>query len=110
MVHNLPYFACGKVVQGFGRGSKTLGTPTANLQQDVVDQLPPDFKTGIYFGWAKVDDGPVYPQVTSVGWNPYFKNQTKSMVRAFFYSLLLLRENVSNFKFIDPSIIFWSFV
>lgn len=26
----LPYFAQGKVVKGFGRGSKALGTPTGN--------------------------------------------------------------------------------
>ncbi|CAG7819875.1 unnamed protein product [Allacma fusca] len=79
MSTTLPHFASGEVVKGFGRGSKTLGTPTANLEQCVVDKLPADFKTGIYFGWAQVNDGPVYEQVTSIGWNPYFRNQTKSM-------------------------------
>jgi len=46
-----------------------------------VDNLPNDIGTGIYCGWAKVDDGAVYKMVMSVGWNPYFKNEKKSMVR-----------------------------
>jgi len=75
----LPHYACGIVVKGFGRGSKTLGTPTANLEDAVVEKLPANFPTGIYYGWAQVDQGPVYESVTSIGWNPYFKNQKKSM-------------------------------
>jgi len=80
MKNSLPYFASGKVVKGFGRGSKSLGTPTANFNQSIVDQLPKDLPTGIYFGWAQVNSHVVYPMVTSVGWNPYFGNKTKSMV------------------------------
>jgi len=28
---------------------------TANLPQESLAQLPADFQTGIYFGWASVD-------------------------------------------------------
>ena len=80
MVKSLPHFVHGTVVEGFGRGSKTLGTPTANFDQHVVETLPSDLKTGIYFGWAQVDNGPIYGMVASIGWNPYFRNQVKSMV------------------------------
>ncbi|XP_076029358.1 riboflavin kinase isoform X2 [Oratosquilla oratoria] len=75
----LPHFAVGTVVKGFGRGSKELGIPTANFPEAVVEKLPEDISTGIYFGWANVDDGPIYKMVMSIGWNPYYKNSKKSM-------------------------------
>ena len=37
--------------------------------------------TGIYHGWARVDDGSIEKMVMSIGWNPYYKNEKKSMVR-----------------------------
>jgi riboflavin kinase len=57
------------VVAGFGRGSKELGVPTANLDVDALgaalDGVPP----GIYFGWANVgDDARVHQMVMSIGW------------------------------------------
>nr|CAD7573776.1 unnamed protein product [Timema californicum] len=77
--NELPYFTFGKVVKGFGRGSKELGIPTANFDDQVVSLLPPGFQTGVYYGWAQVDDGPVYKMVMSIGWNPFYKNIKKSM-------------------------------
>nr|CAD7430359.1 unnamed protein product [Timema monikensis] len=77
--NELPYFTSGKVVKGFGRGSKELGIPTANFDDQVVSLLPPGFQTGVYYGWAKVDEGPVYKMVMSIGWNPFYKNIKKSM-------------------------------
>lgn len=53
---------------------------TANFPLDVVKRLPEDFATGIYFGWASVDEGEVLKMVMSIGWNPYFHNKEKSMV------------------------------
>uniref|UniRef100_A0A3P9AWD1 Riboflavin kinase n=1 Tax=Maylandia zebra TaxID=106582 RepID=A0A3P9AWD1_9CICH len=76
---SLPYFCRGEVVRGFGRGSKELGIPTANFQDSVVDNLPADISTGIYYGWACVGNGDVYKMVMSIGWNPYYKNTKKSM-------------------------------
>lgn len=66
-------------MKGFGRGSKQLGVPTANFPQEVVNQLPEELKTGIYYGWAQVDSSPVFKMVLSVGWNPFYKNTHKSM-------------------------------
>lgn len=75
----LPYFAKGVVVKGFGRGSKELGVPTANFSDDVVNAIPDEIPCGVYYGWAKVDEGSVYKTVLCIGWNPFFKNQKKSM-------------------------------
>ena len=92
----------GKVSKGFQRGSKLLGIPTANIpvedeenpeQQVLVEKL----EAGIYFGWAQlykekvpsadeIDEedednfeGLVLKTVVSVGWNPYFKNEKKTV-------------------------------
>ncbi|KAF6770488.1 hypothetical protein AHF37_11323 [Paragonimus kellicotti] len=73
------FYAAGKVVHGFGRGSKQLGIPTANLDESVVSRLPDSLQNGIYFGWAKVDQHPVTKTVVSVGWNPFFKNSKRSV-------------------------------
>ena len=40
--------------------------------------------TGVYFGFAKVR-GQVHKMVMSCGWNPYYKNKKKSMVRFFYF-------------------------
>ncbi|KAM4577188.1 riboflavin kinase [Odontesthes bonariensis] len=76
---SLPYFCRGEVIRGFGRGSKELGIPTANFPDSVVDNLPSDISTGIYYGWACVGNGDLYKMVMSIGWNPYYKNTKKSM-------------------------------
>ncbi|CAG8697276.1 8059_t:CDS:10 [Acaulospora morrowiae] len=69
----------GEVIQGFGRGSKELGIPTANLSEAAIEALCKDLNTGIYFGWAQVgEDHAVYPMVMSLGWNPYYKNEKRS--------------------------------
>lgn len=79
MKEGLPHFATGEVVKGFGRGSKQLGIPTANFSNDVVQSLPSAVGTGTYFGFAAVENGPIYKMVMSIGWNPYFNNTHKSM-------------------------------
>nr|CAI5854888.1 unnamed protein product [Callosobruchus analis] len=75
----LPHFAKGEVVKGFGRGSKELGCPTANFSEEIVNNLPQEISTGVYYGFANVDKGPVYKMVMSIGWNPFYKNRKKSM-------------------------------
>jgi len=53
---------------------------SANLPESVIDALPKDLSTGIYYGWASLH-GEVYKMVASIGWNPYYKNEKKSMVQ-----------------------------
>ena len=94
----------GLVVKGFGRGSKELGIPTANLDENVVQSLT--LPEGIYFGFAQLflndvpenrdqtsgatlprnsvtlascPRNPVYPMVCSLGWNPQFQNKTRTL-------------------------------
>ena len=95
----------GKVIRGFGRGSKELGIPTANFPVD--DTLTPwigEVKSGVYFGWASLrlpsshPNQPVassdtaattttsearskftiYPMVMSIGYNRFYKNKERS--------------------------------
>lgn len=53
---------------------------SANFPESVVDSLPADINTGIYYGWARVGNGDIHKMVMSIGWNPYYKNTKKSMV------------------------------
>lgn len=75
----LPYFVQGKVCKGFGRGSKELGIPTANFNYHVIEKLPKELDCGIYYGFANINNGSVYKAVLSIGWNPYYQNDKKSV-------------------------------
>lgn len=57
----------------------------ANFPLDVVKALPPEFETGVYFGWANIDNGDVYKSVLSIGWNPFYNNKEKSIVRIYHF-------------------------
>jgi riboflavin kinase len=86
----------GPVVRGFGRGSKTLGIPTANLDVAPIKKESDALAPGIYCGWAGLrgnandandsrGDGEapienvIAPMVMSIGWNPFFDNATKTV-------------------------------
>ncbi|TWU77685.1 riboflavin kinase [Metarhizium rileyi] len=89
-----PYKMEGKVISGFGRGSKELGIPTANLPVD--SSLTPwisSIQSGVYFGYASLNlpashpqkppaqaesSFTVYPMVMSIGYNPFYKNAVRS--------------------------------
>ncbi|OZJ03124.1 hypothetical protein BZG36_03874 [Bifiguratus adelaidae] len=75
-----PIRLSGHVVKGFGRGSKELGIPTANLSDDALKALCEEIETGIYYGWVQLGDKDtaIHPMVMSVGWNPYYHNEKKS--------------------------------
>jgi riboflavin kinase len=74
-----PIYLKGPVIKGFGRGSKELGIPTANLSDEHVQDAFKD--TGIYFGYAQVEGhGSVKEMVMSVGYNPFYKNTVRSAV------------------------------
>ncbi|SPO30938.1 related to FMN1 - Riboflavin kinase [Ustilago trichophora] len=49
-----PIYLRGQVEKGFGRGSKDLGCPTANLPSKVVGPGSLLTRTGVYFGFARV--------------------------------------------------------
>lgn len=90
------------VISGFGRGSSTLGIPTANIPPGHLSELD----RGVYYGWARIvpvnkpkavindqgrdvefnygselrpEDLETFPMVMSIGWNPFFKNIRKSV-------------------------------
>ena len=73
----------GRVIKGFGRGSKELGIPTANIDakclKDVPEETADSLVTGIYCGFAsKGQETSVYPMVMSIGWNPFYKNKERT--------------------------------
>eukprot|EP01080_Neovahlkampfia_damariscottae_P008365 gene8365-190_t len=73
-----PIFISGKVTKGFQRGSKLLGYPTANLPAENFEKELEGLSTGVYFGWASVRSN-VYKTVLSIGYNPHFNNQKKTI-------------------------------
>jgi len=52
----------------------------ANFEADVAKKVAAELDTGIYCGWASVDNGPVYRMVMFFGCAPFFKHTTVSMV------------------------------
>jgi len=76
-VHRLigRYFGLsGYVVGGAHRGTK-LGFPTANIQVDPSQALPPD---GVYATWSYIDDQ-AYPSMTNIGKRPTFDNNERTV-------------------------------
>lgn len=51
------------------------------MDMKEVGERVHDTSTGIYYGYTMLK-GTVYPAVVSVGWNPYFDNKEKTVVRA----------------------------
>ncbi|KAI9812234.1 MAG: riboflavin kinase [Thelocarpon impressellum] len=85
-----PLRVAGEVVKGFGRGSKDLGIPTANIPIEGLSVGGhEDVESGVYYGWAFLSSIPdtakpdvkedVYPMVMSIGWNPFYKNEKRSV-------------------------------
>ncbi|GLI61388.1 hypothetical protein VaNZ11_003756, partial [Volvox africanus] len=52
----------GTVVRGFGRGSRQMGTPTANIDPAPLKRTLAGMPPGVYFGTADAGSGPT--------WNP----------------------------------------
>jgi len=78
-ISQTPFHIKGAVKEGFGRGSKQIGIPTANIATEPYKDLLLRIPAGIYYGWASVGKGEVHPMAMSIGWNPYFKNQEKTI-------------------------------
>jgi riboflavin kinase len=98
----LPIRMVSRVVRGFGRGSTDLGIPTANLQREglkmctapspddpVNGSSPPTFQDlpcGIYWGFCRIGGssdqgtaGVVYKAALSIGYNPTYGNDEKTV-------------------------------
>ncbi|GLC45960.1 hypothetical protein PLESTB_001200100 [Pleodorina starrii] len=60
-----PVMLSGEVVRGFGRGSRQMGTPTANIDPAPLKQILADLAPGVYFGFAKLDAPQGWPEVDS---------------------------------------------
>ena len=65
---------CGPVATGFGRGSRKLGIPTANLPCSLFQQQLAELPRGVYVGWAAVR-GEVHKCVCNIGISPTFVGQ-----------------------------------
>ncbi|KAJ0745948.1 putative riboflavin kinase [Helianthus annuus] len=74
-----PWHIGGPVIKGYGRGSKVLGMPTANLSVEGYASVLSEHPAGVYFGWAKLSTRGFYKMVMSIGWNPYFDNTEKTI-------------------------------
>ncbi|KAL8940235.1 MAG: hypothetical protein Q9216_002919 [Gyalolechia sp. 2 TL-2023] len=94
--HPFPISLSGPIIQGFGRGSRDLGIPTANIPLAGLSVGGhEELESGVYFGWAGIDvdehgvridgsnakgaRGGVWPMVMSIGWNPFYKNKVRSV-------------------------------
>ena len=78
-----PVYMEGNVVTGFGRGSKQLGVPTANIPPDSLGDRLHSLPAGVYFGWVRLldpshssptDDGEVHRMVMNIGRRPTFND------------------------------------
>ncbi|KAL1496584.1 hypothetical protein AB1Y20_014189 [Prymnesium parvum] len=80
-----PYRLMGKVVEGFKRGSRDLGWPTANLDPIAFEHKLDDEQEGVYLGWAAIEEdgvllgGKLHKAILSIGWNPFFKNEQRTV-------------------------------
>eukprot|EP00252_Welwitschia_mirabilis_P013342 TRINITY_DN2939_c0_g1_i1.p1 TRINITY_DN2939_c0_g1~~TRINITY_DN2939_c0_g1_i1.p1 ORF type:complete len:411 (+),score=84.13 TRINITY_DN2939_c0_g1_i1:548-1780(+) len=74
-----PWYINGPVIKGFGRGSKILGIPTANLSADAFSAIISHQACGVYMGWARLSNRGIFKMVMSIGWNPYFNNTKKTI-------------------------------
>ncbi|KIM67870.1 hypothetical protein SCLCIDRAFT_107040 [Scleroderma citrinum Foug A] len=85
-----PILLEGTVQRGYGRGSKDLGCPTANLPDESLPDMADKVEPGVYYGYAQVlpsqenesklrpEDHQVWPMAMSLGWNPFYKNERMS--------------------------------
>jgi FAD synthase len=76
------------VEHGFGRGSKTLGYPTANLNCRSSPSIHEflalsDSHDGIYMGWVALPgNSTIYKAAISIGKNPTFEDSRTRLLEA----------------------------
>lgn len=107
-----PLRLSGPVIKGFGRGSKELQIPTANIPVAGLEVGGCEtIESGIYYGFARLNlhdekKGAVFPMVMSIGWNPFYKNTVRSVevhiVHSFQEDFYGTRMNLVILGFIRP--------
>lgn len=67
----------GVVDQGYGRGGKKLGVPTANLPASLFQNALESVTPGVYIGWAALEgrSNEIFKAVVNVGYSPTFEGQ-----------------------------------
>ena len=80
-----PMRLAGPVGSGFGRGSRKLGFPTANLAASLFGEALADVPTGVYFGWATIEGdepgcGRAHKAVVNIGMSPTFEEQNPEKI------------------------------
>jgi riboflavin kinase len=89
-----PVLVRGKVQRGFGRGSRKLGTPTANLPGFLLDGNASTARNGVYVGFGYVPslmDSPV-EMVANLGRNITFDDVPARVLEAYLMDDTLAEE------------------
>lgn len=80
-----PITVRGIVQHGFGRGSRDLGTPTANLPGSLLDGIPEATRDGVYLGFGRVPKygDKVVKMVANLGRNITYSDVTDRVLEAY---------------------------
>ncbi|KAI0566541.1 Riboflavin kinase [Gracilaria domingensis] len=83
-----PIAVSGLVQHGFGRGSRSLGTPTANLPGSLLREVTNASRDGVYLGFGRVPKfgDAVVKMVASIGHNITFGDVTERVLEAHLMS------------------------
>ena len=83
--------AQGVVANGYGRGSKKLGFPTANLPHFDKELTTENVMNGVYYGWARIQSGPeVFKCVANIGKSPTFVGEVMALVLHALYAYSII--------------------
>lgn len=83
-----PIVVSGTVQRGFGRGSRDLGTPTANLPGNLLDRVSEAERDGVYVGFGRVPKygSKVVKMVANLGRNVTYDDVKERVLEAHLMS------------------------
>lgn len=89
-----PVLVRGNVHRGMGRGSRDLGTPTANLPGTLVEGVSAVERDGVYVGFGRVPSfgGAVVKMVANLGRNITYDDVEKRVLEAYLMSDIFHRD------------------
>lgn len=89
-----PILVKGDVQRGFGRGSRDLGTPTANLPGNLLDDESNADRNGVYLGFGRVPKygDKVVKMVANLGRNITYNDVTERVLEAYLMSDIFDKE------------------